>query len=147
MDNRRVKPTRGLGNLDPRWVDMVRTIQAEQITETPRRAEGDHATRGSAARARVRGRRGEDPLGSSSGTERSATSTGVGTRSTEARRRSDRTRTSRRVRRFAPTRPGEYVLMDTTPLDVFGFDPVSGDWVNSELTVAMDLYDRAIGSV
>jgi hypothetical protein len=32
------------------------------------------------------------------------------------------------------------MLMDTTRLDVFGFDPVTLRWVQAELTVAMDWY-------
>lgn len=49
--------------------------------------------------------------------------------------------------RLRPTRPGEYVLMDTTRLDVFGLDPVTLRWVNCELTVAMDWYSRCIVGV
>lgn len=43
-----------------------------------------------------------------------------------------------------PTRPGEYVLMDTTRLDTFALDPLTLGWVNCELTVAMDWYTRCI---
>lgn len=39
--------------------------------------------------------------------------------------------------KLRPTRSGEYVLMDTTRLDVFALDPVTLRWMNSELTVAM----------
>lgn len=46
--------------------------------------------------------------------------------------------------RLRPTRPGEYVLMDTTRLDVFALDPHTLRWVNCELTVAMDWYSRCI---
>jgi transposase InsO family protein len=46
--------------------------------------------------------------------------------------------------RLRPTRPGEYVLMDTTQLDVFALDPVTLRWVNCELSVAMDWYTRCI---
>ena len=41
-------------------------------------------------------------------------------------------------------RPGEYLLLDTTRLDVFAMDPVTLRWVQAELTVAMDLYDRCV---
>jgi len=44
-----------------------------------------------------------------------------------------------------PTRPGEYVLMDGYKLDVFAMEPVTMRWVNTELTVAMDLFDRSQG--
>lgn len=41
-------------------------------------------------------------------------------------------------------RPGEYLLVDTTRLDVFAMERVTLRWVQAELTVAMDLYDRCI---
>jgi len=43
-----------------------------------------------------------------------------------------------------PTRPGEYLLLDGYKLDVFAMEPVTMRWVNTELTVAMDLFDRSI---
>ncbi len=49
--------------------------------------------------------------------------------------------------KLRPTRPGEYLLMDTTRLDVFAFDPVTLKWVQAELTVAMDWYTRCITGI
>jgi len=49
--------------------------------------------------------------------------------------------------KLRPARPGEYMLMDTTRLDVFGFDPVTLRWVQAELTVAMDWYTRCITGI
>ncbi|MER6112829.1 integrase [Streptomyces hirsutus] len=46
--------------------------------------------------------------------------------------------------RLRATRPGEYVLLDTTRLDVFAMEPVTCRWGQCELTVAMDLYSRCI---
>ena len=46
--------------------------------------------------------------------------------------------------RLQATRPGEYLLLDTTRLDVFAMDPVTLRWVQAELTIAMDLYDRCV---
>ncbi len=46
-----------------------------------------------------------------------------------------------------PTRPGEYILMDGYKLDVFAMEPVTMRWVNTELTVAMDLFDRSIKGI
>ncbi|AFC42523.1 integrase catalytic subunit [Mycobacterium intracellulare ATCC 13950] len=43
-----------------------------------------------------------------------------------------------------PSRPGEYLLMDTTPLDVYAMDPHTLKWVGVELTVSMDWYSRCI---
>jgi transposase InsO family protein len=46
--------------------------------------------------------------------------------------------------RLRPTRPGEYVVLDTQDLDVFAMEPVTCRWVSAQLTVAQDLYTRAI---
>ncbi|QZH66425.1 Mu transposase C-terminal domain-containing protein [Mycolicibacterium farcinogenes] len=46
--------------------------------------------------------------------------------------------------KLRPTRPGEYMLMDTTRLDVFAMDPVTLRWSQVELTVSMDWYTRCI---
>src|SRR6266568_2252872 len=46
--------------------------------------------------------------------------------------------------RLRAARPGEYMVLDTTPLDVFAMEPVTLRWVPVELTVAMDLYSRCV---
>jgi transposase InsO family protein len=46
--------------------------------------------------------------------------------------------------RLRATRPGEYLLLDTTRLDMFAMDQVTLRWVQAELSVGMDLYDRCI---
>ncbi|MFD3817263.1 integrase [Streptomyces rubiginosohelvolus] len=46
--------------------------------------------------------------------------------------------------RLRATRPGEYVVLDTNSLDVFAMEPVTCRWVQCELTVAMDLYSKVI---
>ncbi|WP_202914995.1 MULTISPECIES: DDE-type integrase/transposase/recombinase [unclassified Mycolicibacterium] len=46
--------------------------------------------------------------------------------------------------RLRATRPGEYIVLDTTPLDVFAMEPVTLRWVPVELTVAMDIYTRCV---
>ena len=46
--------------------------------------------------------------------------------------------------RLRADRPGQYVLLDSYRMDVFAMEPVTLRWVNTELTVAMDLFDRAI---
>ncbi len=46
--------------------------------------------------------------------------------------------------KLRPTRPGEYLLMDSTRLDVFGFDPLTLRWVQAELSIGMDWYTRCV---
>jgi len=47
--------------------------------------------------------------------------------------------------RLRATRPGEYLVLDTTALDVFAMEPLTLRWVGAQLTgVAMDLYSRCI---
>ncbi|MFI9077575.1 transposase [Streptomyces sioyaensis] len=42
------------------------------------------------------------------------------------------------------TRPGEVVMLDTTPLDVLAFDPGTATTIRVELTVALDVATRSI---
>ncbi|KZS67291.1 transposase [Mycobacterium kansasii] len=49
--------------------------------------------------------------------------------------------------KLRPTRPGEYLLMDTTRLDVFALDPVTLQWVQAELTIGMDWYTRCVTGI
>lgn len=41
-------------------------------------------------------------------------------------------------------RPGEYVAIDTTSLDVFAIDPFAFQWVRLDLTVALDVATRSV---
>jgi transposase InsO family protein len=49
--------------------------------------------------------------------------------------------------RLRATRPGEYLLLDTTRLDVFAMEPLTLRWVNLELTIALDLCSRCIAGL
>ncbi|MCM8555987.1 Mu transposase C-terminal domain-containing protein [Streptomyces sp. STCH 565 A] len=49
--------------------------------------------------------------------------------------------------KLRPTRPGEYLLMDSTRLDVFALDPVTLRWVQVELSVGMDWYTQCITGI
>jgi transposase InsO family protein len=53
-------------------------------------------------------------------------------------------RSLRAYGKLHPHRPGEYLLMDTTPLDVFAMDPQTLRWLGVDLTVGMDWYSRCI---
>ena len=63
---------------------------------------------------------------------------------TTKRNREIAERPRRRYGKLRPSRPGECVILDTTPLDVFALDPKTLKWVRVELTVAMDWYTRCI---
>ncbi|CAM5346613.1 helix-turn-helix domain-containing protein [Streptomyces hirsutus] len=49
--------------------------------------------------------------------------------------------------KLRPTRPGEYLLMDSTRLDVFAFDPFTLRWVQAELSIGMDWYTRCVTGI
>ncbi|MCI4013038.1 TnsA-like heteromeric transposase endonuclease subunit [Brevibacterium sp. ZH18] len=57
-------------------------------------------------------------------------------------RRSVAERPQGHMGRLRADRPGQYVVLDTIRLDVFAMEPITGRWLNTELTVAMDLYSR-----
>ncbi len=59
-------------------------------------------------------------------------------------RRSAANRPETPYRRFKATRPGEFVLIDSTPLDAFAIEPVDYRWVSLQLTIAFDLFSRSI---
>jgi len=59
-------------------------------------------------------------------------------------RRSIANRPSGVYGRLRATRPGEFVVLDTTPLDVFAMEPVTLRWLPVELTVAMDVFTRCV---
>ncbi|WAX78338.1 TnsA-like heteromeric transposase endonuclease subunit [Streptomyces sp. KMM 9044] len=135
----------GLGRADPRWVEMALEIMAEHGKESK-------PTRGKVIRSvgpRLVARHGEGEVK-------------LPTRATayrwlqELERRLPTFRLSTKRNRdvaarppgaygkLRPTRPGEYLLMDTTRLDVFAMDPITMKWVQAELTAAMDWYTRCI---
>ena len=59
-------------------------------------------------------------------------------------RRSVASRPTGVLGRLRADRPGQYVLLDSYRMDVFAMEPVTLRWVNTELTVAMDLFDRRV---
>lgn len=59
-------------------------------------------------------------------------------------RRSIANRPQEAYRQQEVTRPGEFVLIDSTPLDAFALDPVSFKWIQVQLTIALDLFSRSL---
>ncbi len=138
-------PKDGLGRTDGRWVDMCHTVLAEHVNSSrPTRA-----VILAEVGARLAERYGPGVV------ELPARTTGYEllrvlsrgsnafTGSTKGKR-SIADRPQGIYERLRATRPGEYVLLDTTRLDVFAMEPVTCRWVQAELTVAMDLYSRCI---
>ncbi len=64
--------------------------------------------------------------------------------SSAKQKRSIAARPSTPYGRFHANRVGQYILLDTSPLDVFAMDPASLRWINLQLTIAMDLATRCI---
>jgi len=60
------------------------------------------------------------------------------------RRRNNANRPKSTYRHQVSTRPGEFVLIDSTPFDAFALDPVTFTWIQLQLTIAIDLFSRSI---
>lgn len=59
-------------------------------------------------------------------------------------RRSIANRPKGTYKQMVATRPGEVVLIDSTPFDAFALDPVTFQWIQLQLTIALDLFSRSI---
>lgn len=69
---------------------------------------------------------------------------GRGTFGAAKARRSIANRPAAAYRHFEVVRPGEVILIDSTPLDAYALDPVTFKWAQVQLTIAMDLYTGSI---
>lgn len=144
VDERRVRRRAPQGGADARWLAMARTVLAEHAdASTPTQ---DLVLARTAARLDAEHGTGTVPL---PGKTQARVLLREITRGTSAfggakARREIAGRPAAPYGRLEATRPGEYVLLDTTRLDVFAMDPVTLRWVQAELTIAMDLYDRCI---
>jgi transposase InsO family protein len=144
IDQRTHRAKDPLGGADARWLDMTRRVLAEHteaskptqdliLAEVAARLTAGHGDgvvrvpKPTRARALLR----EVSKG---------TSAFGGTKA----RREIAGRPATPYGRLRAMRPGEYVLLDTTRLDVFAMDPVTLRWVQAELTASMDLYDRCV---
>ncbi|MEU4360353.1 Mu transposase C-terminal domain-containing protein [Promicromonospora sp. NPDC023987] len=145
LDGRGLRVTDPLGGVDERWLAMCRTVLAEH-TDAARPTQNLLLQRVAARLAAEHGqgvvpepgrRKARAVLGEIS------RGTNAFTGSTKGKR-SIANRPGGAYGRLRPTRPGEYLLLDTTPLDVFAMEPVTLRWVRVELTIAMDLYSRSI---
>ena len=143
-DRRRQRPKDPLGGADARWLDMARRVLAEHteaskptrnliLAEIAARLDAEHgeATVPVPKLTRARGLLREITKG---------TSAFGGTKA----KREIAGRPAAPYGRLRAMRPGGYLLLDTTRLDVFAMDPVTLRWVQAELTAGMDLYDRCV---
>lgn len=145
IDGRSQRPTDPLSGVDARWVEMCRTVLAEHVDASrptkqlllervAARLEAEHGPGVVTVPSEKRARAALSEL----------------TRGTNAfvgatkQKRSIAHRPPGVYGRLRATRPGEYLLLDTTPLDVFAMEPLTLRWVRLELTIALDLFSRAI---
>ena len=143
-DDRRRQRRPPLAGADPRWLEMARRVLAEHT-------EASKPTRDlilAEVAARLTWDRGEGTV-PVPGTTRARALLREITKGTSAfggtkAKREIAGRPATPYGRLRAMRPGEYLLLDTTRLDVFAMDPVTLRWVQAELTAAMDLYDRCI---
>jgi transposase InsO family protein len=145
VDGRGTVTCPALTGVDPRWADACRAVLDEQVDES--------SVTKSLTLRRVRARLDRDygagsvpvPQGGAAYRALDELSRGRGSFSGSAKgRRSIAGRPSASYGRLRSSRPGEYVLMDSTRLDVFAMEPVTLRWVQAELTIAMDLFTRCI---
>jgi transposase InsO family protein len=148
IDGRLLRPCDPLRGVDPRWLDAVRA----EIAGNVGRSRCTRTLMLDRIEARVEQAHGKGEVPIPKPTTARAVLAEV-TRGTNAFTGSAKARRGIAARpptpygRFRPTRPGEYLILDTTRLDVFAMEPVTLCWVAAELTVAMDLYSRCIVAV
>jgi hypothetical protein len=144
IDHRKAQPGNLLVNFDDRWVTAAREVIDEQTPES-KVAKSIIIARVNARADRTTGQVSSPPLLEAPHT-RSSTSSPVAARPSREHQTQalQREPAARPYGRLHATAPGQYVLLDTTPLNVFAVAPVTGKWVAADLTVAIDLYSRCI---
>jgi transposase InsO family protein len=140
--HRRTSPT---GRVDARWIDAARAVLAEHVdaSQPTRQLVIDRAN------ARATAEHGDDIKLPSVRTARrvldeitKGQQAFSGTSSKQ--KRSIAGRPQAPYGRLRAQRVGQYVLLDTSPLDVFAMDPITLRWVGMQLTVALDLGTRNV---
>jgi transposase InsO family protein len=145
VDGRSTRQSDVLGGVDPRWLAACRLVLAEHVeasrptkqlvlARVAARVEAEHGPGLVAAPGVKKARAVLAELARGSN---AFTGSAKGKRSIAGRPQGV-------YGRLRAERPGEFVLLDSTPLDVFAMEPLTLRWVRVELTVAMDLYSRSI---
>jgi len=143
IDARHHRTREPLRGIDARWLDELSRVLEEHVgaSRPPRELLLDRVD------ARVTGQHGPDAVPQRWKAKRALAEVARGTNalvgSTKAKR-SIANRPAAPYGKLVAARPGEYLLLDTTTLDVFAMDPVTLRWVGLELTIALDLCSRAI---
>jgi transposase InsO family protein len=148
FDGREARQSYPLAGLDPRWLDMCRTVLREH-TDASRPTHGMVLARVTARLEQEYGP-GQVPVPGRSKAYAVLTEITRGTNAFAGSTKGKRSIANRPVGVFGKlraTRPGEYLLLDTTRLDVFAMEPVTLRWVRAELTIAIDLYSRCIAGL
>jgi transposase InsO family protein len=143
IDARHQRASDPLRGIDPRWLDVLRAVLDEHVgaSRAPQELFLDRVN----ARAVQQHGPGLVPK-----RWKARQAIRELTRGTNALKGSTKSKRSIANRPDAPygrlvaTRPGEYLLLDTTTLDVFAMDPVTLRWVAVELTIAVDLFSRCV---
>ncbi|WP_344462998.1 Mu transposase C-terminal domain-containing protein [Kitasatospora kazusensis] len=144
VDKRRAKVSNPVGNVDPRVVQAIRDqAQAERNDSS--------ATVGGRFYRRVQNRLTADhgpgvvPVPSANVFRRAVTALLTDSPAGPAyRRQTAGNQPDRSFGNVIATRPGEVVMMDTTPLDVLAYDPVTDSTMRIELTCALDVATRSL---
>jgi transposase InsO family protein len=131
--------------VDPRWDEAVRLVLAQMAGDsTPTRSA---VLRRAGARLDELHGEGVVPRPSPATAYRRLAELTKGTNAVSGSakgRRSIADRPRGAYGRLRAMRPGEYAILDTQDLDVFAMEPVTCRWVRAQLTIAQDLFTRAI---
>ena len=145
VDGRSARPADPLAGVDARWLACCRTVLAEHtdasrptkqllLARVAARLDAEYGPGEVVCPGEKKARTVLDELARGTNAFAGATK----------HKRSIAARPAGVYGRLRATRPGEYLLLDTTPLDVFAMEPLTLRWVGLELTIAMDLFSRAI---
>jgi hypothetical protein len=144
VDKRKARPHNPLANLDPRVIQAIRDQAAAEVEDAA-------GTVGQRFRRRVQNRLDERygpgvVVLPQRDTFRRAVAllVDLSPAGPTPQRRTAANQPDRVFGTVAAQRPGQVVMLDTTPLDVRVFDPVVDDTYGLELTVALDLTTRSL---
>jgi len=145
VDGRQTEASHPFGRVDQRWLDIATQVLGEHVDASQPPLVQIVAR----VNARVRAEHGATVRIPSASTARRVLlvltkGRQAFTGSSAKQKRSIAGRPQTPYGRLRSSRLGQYLLLDTTPLDVFAMDPITLRWESMQLTVAMDLGSRCI---